>query len=825
MHTIINTSPQSIIQDWFQSKNWTAFPFQQDCWNAYLEGKSGILNAPTGSGKTYALWLACLMEYMQANPDYKVPKAKKNGLQILWITPLRALTKDIARAMQEACETLEIPWQVQTRTGDTSSKERERQKKHMPECLITTPESLHVLLAQKNYPRLFKTLKAIVIDEWHELVGSKRGVQVELGLSRLKALKPDLKVWGISATIGNLQQAANVLIPSGEATFVKADIRKKISVSSILPDRVEYFPWAGHLGINLIAKVIPIIRQSTTTLLFTNTRAQTEIWYQKILEQAPEFAGTMAMHHGSLDRNVRDWVEDALHQGILKLVVCTSSLDLGVDFRPVETVIQVGSPKGVARFLQRAGRSGHRPDALSQIYFLPTHSLELLEGAALRQATEEVSLQGDITHLESRLPVRRAFDVLVQYLVTLAVSDGFDSKELFQELKNTYGYRELSEQEWDWCLAYITTGGNSLGAYDEYNKVEKEGDFYKVTSRKVAMRHRLSMGTIVSEPIIKIRYKRGAYIGSVEEYFIARLKQGDVFHFAGRNLEFLELKGMTASVKDTNKKSNQIPRWLGGRLPLSSELSALIQKKLEGAEFTNDVEVNKIKPILDLQRKWSCIPKRGELLIETTQSEHGYHAFFYPFQGRLVHEVMAALIAYRIGQLEPITFSMAMNDYGFELLSDVKIPLEYALSLDLFTTENLDSDIQDSMNKTEMARRKFRDIATISGLIFPGYPGKSKRSSHLQASSALLFGVFEEYDPDNLLIKQSFDEVLAVQLEHPRLVNTLKTIQKQKIVIKATPHPTPFAFPILVDGLRDKLSTESLGDRIAKMVVEFSQDG
>lgn len=817
-------TPTQIIQEWFNAREWKSFPFQEECWTAYAAGKSGILNAPTGSGKTYALWLACLMEYMQANPNYKQPKAKQNGLQVLWITPLRALTKDIARAMEESCEELEIPWQIQTRTGDTSSKDRERQKKQMPECLITTPESLHILLAQKQYKRLFRNLKAVIVDEWHELLSSKRGVQIELGLSRLRAIIPTLKVWGISATIGNIAQAAKVLVPTGDTTFVQANIRKKISVSSILPDYVEKFPWAGHLGLNLINKVLPIIEKSQTTLLFTNTRAQTETWYQRILEKAPELAGAMAMHHGSLDRKVRDWVEDALHQGILKVVVCTSSLDLGVDFRPVETVIQVGSPKGVARFLQRAGRSGHRPDALSQIYFLPTHALELLEGAALRQATEEVSEQGNISHIESRLPVRRSFDVLVQYLLTLAVSDGFDQQSLYQEIKNTYCYQDLSAEEWEWCLEYITTGGNSLGAYDEYNKVVRDGDFFKVVSRKVATRHRLSMGTIVSEPIIKIRYKRGAYIGSVEEYFISRLKEGDIFHFAGRNLEFVELKAMTAYVKDTKKKSNQIPRWMGGRLPLSSQLSELIRKKLEEADQTDDPEIIKIQPIIKLQRKWSCIPKKDEFLIETTKSQHGYHAFFYPFQGRLVHEVMAALCAYRIGQLEPITFTMAMNDYGFELLSDVPIPLEHALSLDLFTTKDLDFDLEQSLNETEMAKRKFRDIATISGLIFQGYPGKPKRSSHLQVSSSLLFGVFEEYDPENLLIRQSFEEVLAIQLEHPRLVEALETIQGQKIVIKKTPHPTPFAFPILVDGLRDKLSSESIEDRVAKMVVEFHDD-
>ena len=808
-----------LVERWFEGRAWKPFKFQRECWQNYLEGKSGLLNAPTGSGKTYALWIPCLMEYINNNPndwqDYR-----KNGLQVLWITPLRALTKDIHKAMEEICEELGIPWKVAFRTGDTSTNERQKQKKNAPECLITTPESLHLLLAQKKYADFFANLKTVIVDEWHELLGTKRGVQIELGISRLKAIKPDIKLWGISATIGNLQEAAQV-IAGNNACIIKAGIKKQIEVVSILPDRVEKFPWAGHLGINLIDKIIPILEESNSTLIFTNTRAQTEIWYQKLIEYAPQFAGQSAMHHGSLDKEIRDWVERAIHENRLKVVVCTSSLDLGVDFRPVETVIQIGGPKGVGRFLQRAGRSGHRPDALSRIYFLPTHSLELVEGAALRQAVKEVSELGDISHMESRSPIYKPLDVLIQYLVTLAVSDGFNPKKIFNEIKQTYAYKKISKEEWEWCLQFITSGGESLGAYEEFNKVQKENGIFKVLSRKTAMRHRMSMGTIVGEPIVKIKYTSGGYVGTVEEYFIARLKPGDVFWFSGKALEFVKIDKMTAFVKRSKRKTAQVPRWMGARLPLSSELSQLIRDKLDRHIISEDIELKKISPLLDLQENWSVIPKKNELLLEFVESKEGFHLFVYPFEGRMVHEIMAALLSYRISQLTPITFSFAMNDYGFELLADVKIPLEHALELDLFTTDNLLFDIEQSINEAEMAKRRFREIAVISGLIFQGYPGKNKASKHLQASSELLFNVFSEYDSDNLLVKQAFNEVIDLQLEKGRLIKVLEKIKQQNIVIKKPPRFTPFSFPIVVDRLREKLSSESMEERVGKMQLKL----
>lgn len=821
------TDPEllTLAHNWFTEKGWKPFAFQEEAWQAYLHGYHGLVNAPTGSGKTYSLVMPVLLEYMREQQETGIPPSSKaKGLRAIWITPIKALAKEISNSAQRAVQGLDIDWQVKLRTGDTSPSEREKMKRNPPEFMITTPESLQLMLAQKGNEKFFKNLKTVVCDEWHELMGSKRGVQMELALSRLKTICPNLKIWGISATIGNMDEALQALLGSslqrGKYRVIKSDIKKAIEVESVLPDDVEQLPWAGHLGTRLIDKVIPIIQKSKSTLIFTNTRSFAEIWYQKLLERSPDLAGIMAMHHGSISRELRDWVEEALHTEQLKAVVCTSSLDLGVDFRPVETIIQIGSPKGVARFMQRAGRSGHQPGALSKIYFVPTHSLELIEAAALRDAIANGVV-------EDRVPYIRSFDVLIQYLVTLAVSDGFRPDEIFKEVKGTFCYSSITEDEWRWLLDFITTGGAALTAYDEYRKVEVENGVYKVTNRRIAMRHRLSIGTIVSDSSLQVKYVSGKYIGTIEEWFIARLNPGDVFWFAGRNLELVRIKDMTVQVRKTNKKAKVVPSWQGGRMPLSSQMSVVLRKKLHEItikNFDHDVELRFLQPLMDLQKKRSHLPTKNEFLVEYFKSTEGFHVLMYPFEGRAVHEGMAALLAYRIAKIIPITFSIAMNDYGFELLSDQEIPLYEAIETDVLSADNLWQDIQASINSVEMARRRFRDIASISGLVFKGYPGQQVKERHLQSSSQLFFDVFNDYESHNLLLLQAYEEVMEFQLEEARMRNALQRINKQKIIIMEPDKPTPLAFPIMVDRLsREKLSSEKLEDRVKRMQLQFDQ--
>jgi ATP-dependent helicase Lhr and Lhr-like helicase len=809
------------IQLLLKQKKFKPFAFQEEAWQKIIDNKSGLVNAPTGCGKTFAVFLGAIIQFIDNHPK-TFTKEKNNGLQLLWVTPLKALAKDISRAMEEIITALDMQWKIAVRNGDTTMADRQKQKKQMPEILIITPESLHLLLAQKNYTETFKTLEILAVDEWHELMGGKRGVQIELAITRIlairKKLNKTLSVWGISATIGNLEEAAAVLLSAVESIqtdfspfIVKAEIYKKIEINSILPDEIEKFPWAGHLGISLIDKIIPIIENSTTTLIFINTRGMTEMWYQGLLNANPELAGAIAIHHGSIEQALRLWVEEALHTTALKVVVCTASLDLGVDFRPVETIIQVGSPKGIARFLQRAGRSGHQPDAVSKIYFLPTHSLELMEAVALKKAVENKIM-------ESKDPIVLCYDVLVQYLCTLAISDGFNANEIFNEIKNTFCFKEITKEEYDAIISYITQGGKALQEYDEYKKVTLEEDgLYKIKNRRTAMQHRMHIGTIVSDVMLKVKFMGGGYIGVIEEWFISKLKIGDVFTLAGRNIEILCIKDMTVTVKKSTAKKSIIPSWMGGRMSLTANLGKLLREVLNEIDDSKDIEIQKLQPLFTLQKQMSYVPKANELLIEHIETKDGFHLFVYPFEGRLVHEAMATILAYRLSKIVPITFSIAMNDYGFELLSDLPIPLDDGNVYELFSITNLFEDIQRSVNSTEMAKRKFRDIAVIGGLIFQGYPGEQKKARHLQSSASLLYKVFTEYEPNNLLLKQAYTEVYNQQMEEVRLRDMLKRIAESNIIITYPKQLTPFCFPIKVDSIRENMSSEKLMDRVRKM--------
>lgn len=809
----------SLASAWFKTQKWKPFPFQKETWKAFLDGKNGLLNAPTGSGKTYALWIPVVLDYIHNNPDYKTKH--KKGLKAIWITPLRALSVEIAQAASRFAEGMGTQLEVGIRTGDTSLKERAQQKKTMPDLLITTPESLHLLLSSKNYDKTFKDCTAIVIDEWHELLGSKRGVQVELALSRLKTIAPKLRIWGISATIGNLQQAREVLLgPESEAlensVLIKADLGKKYKVESIIPEIMETFPWRGHMGLHLIEEVVPIINNSRTTLLFTNTRAQCELWFQKLLFTHPEFAGEIAMHHSSINKETRNWVEQAIHNESLKAVVCTSSLDLGVDFAPVETIIQIGGPKGVARFLQRAGRSGHQPGKTSVIHFLPTHAIELIEASALAKAAKEQVV-------EDRIPYLLSFDVLVQYLTTLAVSDGFYPNAIWPEVKSTFCFQAMSEDQWRWILNFITKGSQSLQSYDEYKRVEIEEDgLFKVNNKGIAMRHRLQIGTIVGDANLQVKYFSGGFIGTIEEYFASKLNPGDVFSFAGRKLELYRIKNMQVLVKKAKtKKQAKVVSWMGGRMTLSAQMSELLRQELYSANGPFEEQSRELQALAHIfkrQKRESIIPNGDQFLIEMFKSREGFHHIFYPFEGRFVHEALASLLAYRISLLSPISFSLAYNDYGFEILSDKEIDMQQVLDNDLFTAEFLLEDLQSSLNSTEMARRKFRDIAVITGMVFTGYPGKYVKTKHLQSNSQLLFDVFRDFEPDNLLFQQAVRETFEHQLEEGRLRMALERIAGQEIVIKRCQKATPFSFPIITDRLREKLTSEKLEDRIKNML-------
>lgn len=843
---------------------WAPFEFQQRVWAAQAAGRSGLVHSATGSGKTLAVWMPALER--EAARRGLEGNARTAGCRVLWITPMRALAGDTLKALAWSAAEMGLAegWAIEARTGDTPASLRKRQRERLPATLVTTPESLAVLLSYPGGAASFAGVELIVVDEWHELLGTKRGVQTELLLAELRAVAPAAMTWGLSATLGNVDEALRVLLGSGptatRAELVRGLAGKAYQLDTLVPADVERFPWAGHLGLRLLPAVLERIESARSTLLFTNTRGQAEIWFQSILRARPAWMdvgdageGQVAIHHGSLDRELRAEVERRVKEGSLRCVVCTSSLDLGVDFPPVDQVIQIGSPKGVGRLLQRAGRSGHRPGMPSRVVCVPAHGLELVEFAAMRDVLEGRGGGGSV---EARAPLRLAFDVLSQHLLTLAAGAGavgIDEREVLARVRTTHAFAELTDEQWGWVVRFARQGGSALGAYERFARLvavpaaegaaDGASGRLAVASELVAREHRLGIGTIVSEPGVAVRWMSGGgggggSLGTVEESFIARLSPGDRFALGGRRLELVRVREMTAFVRAAPPPRRggagtlTSPSWNGGRMPLSSELSRRVRDRLaeaEGGEFRGS-EMQAVAPILRLQAAWSRLPTHGRLLIEQCRTREGWHAFVFAMAGRLAHEGLAALLAFRFAREQPRTFSIACGDYGLELLCAAPpafAPDEQAWRRAL-APEGLADDLIRCVNASQLARRQFREVARVAGLLVPGYPGQRRGGGgggrQRQASSELFFDVFTEFDPENLLLEQCRREVLERQLEVRRLHDTLTAIQAAPIEVISTERLTPFSFPLWADRLREQLTSERWSDRVARMLAALEAD-
>ena len=806
---------------WFAQRGWTPFAFQREVWAAMADGRSGLLHASTGSGKTYAVWFGALARAAAIG----VPLEGTNPppLGVLWLTPMRALAADTTRALQTPLTDIGASWRLGARTGDTPSAERARQDRRFPTVLVTTPESLSLMLTREHAHDELAGIHTVIVDEWHELMGNKRGVQVQLALARLKRWNPALAVWGLSATLGNLREAMSVLLGRtkgrmSEGTLVQGRVDKTIVIDTLLPDQPGRFSWAGHLGKQMQLPVVAEIERSSTTLVFVNVRSQAEAWYQLLLAERPEWAGVVALHHGSLDKEVREWVELGLKEGRLKAVVATSSLDLGVDFLPVERVLQIGSAKGVARLLQRAGRSGHAPGRASRITLVPTNTLELVEAVAARRAAHA-------GRIEKRATPAKPLDVLVQHLVTVALGGGFKQAAMLVEVRSAHAYRNLTKDEFEWALNFVVQGGASLTAYPEYHRVQLVDGVYRVPDRGIARRHRLQVGTIVSDSVMQVAYLSGGRIGVVEEGFIARLRAGDCFVFAGRTLEYIRTQDMTAYVRRATKPKGVITSWAGAKMPLSNELADSVLEVLAGVTQGDffEPELEAARPMLETQLRLSRLPTPTTLLIECFTSREGHHLFVYPFAGRNAHIGLGSLLAWRLAKDAPNTFSISINDYGFELLSAEPIDPGLLRGKGAFSEAELLHDVLASLNSSELARRRFREIARVAGLVFSGYPGQPKSTRQLQASSSLFYEVFAKYDAGNLLLTQAQTEVLSQELDIKRLGASLQRMRGQRIEFVDLNVPSPFALPLMVERFREKLSTEKLKDRIERLVKDMER--
>jgi ATP-dependent Lhr-like helicase len=750
----------------------------------------------------------------------KVPMrgAAPPPLGVLWLTPMRALAADSTRALKMPIDELGLSWRIGMRTGDTASAERARQDRRFPTVLVTTPESLSLMLTREHARAELAGVHTVIVDEWHELMGNKRGVQIQLALARLKQWNPALAIWGLSATLGNLNEAMRVLLGRTPGTLVQGRVDKALVIDTLLPEHPGRFSWGGHLGKQMQGPVVAEIDRSSTTLVFVNVRSQAEIWYQLLLQERPEWAGVVALHHGSLDKEVREWVELGLKEGRLKAVVATSSLDLGVDFLPVERVLQIGSAKGVARLLQRAGRSGHAPGRASRVTLVPTNTLELVEAVAARRAAQA-------GRIEKRATPEKPLDVLVQHLVTVALGGGFRFEPMFTEVRRAHAYRTLTRAEFQWAIDFVVQGGASLAVYPEYHRVVPVDGVYRVPDRVIARRHRMQIGTIVSDSAMQVKYLSGGRIGVVEEGFIARLRAGDCFVFAGRTLEYIRTQEMTAYVKRAEKNKGLVTSWAGAKMPLSTELADAVLEVLAGAaqgDFS-EPELEAARPMLETQLRLSRLPTPQTLLIERFQSREGQHLFIYPFAGRNAHIGLASLLAWRLAKDAPNTFSLSINDHGLELLSALPVDIGALLDKRVLGDDELMHDVFASLNSTELARRRFREIARVAGLVFTGYPGQPKSTRQLQASSSLFYEVFAKYDAGNLLLTQAQTEVLSQELDIGRLSAALARMRRQRIEFVELAVPSPFALPLMVERFREKLTTEKLKDRLARMLKEMER--
>lgn len=797
------------LQPFFDAKGWKPFDFQKQTWKAFRAGKSGLLHAPTGQGKTLAVYLGPLSE------DLKKPPA---GCRVLWLTPLRALAADTLRALREPLEVLAPHLEAEARTGDTPAALRARLRKRLPHTLVTTPESLSLMLTHADFAEKLGGLNCVIVDEWHELLGTKRGVQAELCLARLRAWFPGLRIWGLSATLGNLTEARHALLGDSfpDSAEISADMKKPLIIDTLIPKEIDRFPWSGHIGTQLAKQVADEIEKANVTLLFTNTRSQTEIWFQELLSLRPRWKDKLAMHHGSLDRGERDFAENGLRDGSLKCVVATSSLDLGVDFSPVDQVIQIGSPKGIARLLQRAGRAGHQPGSISRIIGVPTHALELVEFAAARDA-------GLARRVESRTPLRKPLDLLVQHLVTCAIGAPFRADEMRKEIESTHAFSELTDVEWEWALGFISNGGKALSSYPNYRKAHIVDGRYTVDDKRLIQQQRLSIGTISADPAVSIKFANGHTLGTVEESFITKIRPGSSLVFAGRKLTLVRFHQRTATVKPAVKNDKgQIAIWGGNKMPLSTELSHAIALRLRG-QGPPAKEMEAVAPILEIQKRWSRLPDDESLLVEHNRSREGEHLFLFPFAGRLVHEGLATLVSYRIFRETGESIIATQNDYGFALTAKRGLVLDEETLRRHLSDDNLLDDLVACMNTAELARRQFREIARVSGLILQTPPGQKDRSQReIQTSSTLLYEVLDRYDPENLLLSQARREILERQLELTRLTAVIRRLASAPMHLVETENLTPMAFPLWADRLSATHTGADAATRLESMLHKLN---
>ena len=790
--------PQRFVE-WFDRRGWKPHAHQLTLLKAARQGRSALLIAPTGGGKTLAGFLPSLVELAEAPPD---------GLHTLYVSPLKALAVDIHRNLGMPIEELDLPIRLETRTGDTPHKKRERQRADPPHMLMTTPESLALLLSYEDAPAIFAGLREVIVDELHALAGTKRGDLLSLGLARLARLSPEHRRIGLSATVAWPDDLAAYLSYGAPVTRITGGAGAEPEASIL--DTGEPLPWAGHMAVHAIPAVMDAIRKHRTTLVFVNTRAQAEIAFQELWRLNDENL-PIGLHHGSLAPEQRRKIEAAMARGELRAVVATSSLDLGIDWGDVDLVVQLGAPKGVSRLIQRIGRANHRLDEPSRALLVPGNRFEELECRAALDALRAHELDGD-------RPRPGGLDVLAQHVMGMACSAPFEADALYEEIRGAAPYAELPRKDFDDVLRFVEHGGYALRAYERWRRLFRDSlGRYHALSPKVAQRYRMNIGTIVESPMLKVVLGRGRVLGEVEEYFAQGLVPGDTFVFAGELLRFHGIREtMVEASRATGGGMPKVPAYAGGRLPLTTHLANRVRGLLADPRAWRGFP-DSVQEWLRLQRWRSVLPERDELLVESFPRGPHEYLVAYCFEGRNAHQTLGMLLTKRMERagLNPLGF--VATDYVLAIWS--LNPAERVEAL--FDEDMLGDDLEAWMAESSMLRRSFRNVAVIAGLIERSFPGAEKTRRQVTVSSDLIYDVLRKHEPEHILLRATRADAATGLTDVKRLGEMLKRV-RGRITHRRLDCVSPLAVPVLLEIGREQVygsALDTLLDDAARALI------